>query len=182
MARGAREKAREAEEARRTELFGAIRGEAAAIPRDYTPEQRAAITRARLGGIDIGYGNLLDEAMRRYARTGATAGYGELLGELGRERTREKSRAGAELETGFAEVPVQRALQRAGVLSGLYGPSTSYLSSLYQYQPGLLDRILGATQAAAPFLSRFGGGGADSSGGGAQGYEGLLSAGALGGA
>ena len=155
MGRGSRRRARELEESRRGQLFGQVQEEIGAIPPDLTPEQRAGITQARLGGIDIGYGNIMDEAKRRFARTGSRAAAPELALEIGRERTREKSRAGAELEQYFAEVPVQRRLARAGAYTPIFQGTGQLLSSLYSRGPSTLDRILGAgTQIGSAAIMR----------------------------
>jgi len=97
-----------------------ITGELSKIPSDLTPEQKSAIRRARLGGTDIGYQLAEDEATRRYTSTGSTAAYPELLSELALQRTREKAQGGAELESQFAQEPINRALMRAGLLQPLY--------------------------------------------------------------
>lgn len=116
-----------------------ILGEIQGIPTDYTPEQKAAIRRARLGGTEEGYQLAEDAATRRFTRTGATAGYNELLAEMAREKTREKSRAGAELETGFADEPIRRRLLRAGLLKPLYGTRAGLYSQTIP-SPGSTDR------------------------------------------
>lgn len=145
MGKSKKKKAQSAEEQRRNQLFALLMGEAQGIPVDLTESQREGIRRARLGGVDIGYQNLQDQATRRFSRTGSQAGYGELVKELGRERTREKSRGAAELEEAFAEVPVRRRLARARIFSPLYGASTDLYSRLLLNQggPGTLERLLG---------------------------------------
>lgn len=143
-------------------LEGQTLAELQGIPTDYTEEQKGAIRRRRMEGLDTGYDIAGEEAGRRFARTGATAGYGELVNELTRERSREKSRAGAELEVDFADEPLRRRLMRAGILlpltqtrAGLYGSGLEGITRLGANNgPSWWQSILGAgSQIGAAWLS-----------------------------
>ena len=150
MGRGARKRFRREEIENKAAIFGMVQGALSDIPDDYTPEQKSAIRRARLGGIDIGYGNLEEAATRQFGRTGTTAGFAEYQQELQRQRIREKSRAGAEIETEFAEVPARRAQQRLQYLTPIHGQQSGTITNLFAQQgPSTLDRIIGAGTAAA---------------------------------
>lgn len=150
MGRGARAAYRREEIANKAAIFGQVQQAIADIPEDYSPEEKAAIRRARLGGIDIGYGNLEEASTRQFGRTGSTAGLAEYQQELQRQRIREKSRAGAELEAGFAEVPVERARKKLQYLTPVHGQQTGSIANLFARQgPSTVDRIIGAGTAAA---------------------------------
>jgi hypothetical protein len=150
MSRGASERLANQEEARKDAYTGMIQQSVSQIPSDYTPEQKASITTAEMGGIDVGYGNLRDEMMRRASATGSSAGIPESLNEAGRESIRAKADAGAKLQEMFANVPTQRALQQASI----YQPA---LSGMLYNRPlpqssGILNSIIGAGGAIGAAL------------------------------
>lgn len=155
MSRAAK-KAEEKEQQNRQALQAQITGFAQDVGTDYTPEQKASIRAARLGGLDIGFENLADQLARRRARTGSTAGFNDTLLELGREQARQKSQASQDIESEFAQEPVRRALLRAGIYTPLYGGSTEFASRIapQAYSGGLLGKILsGAAGAAGGYLT-----------------------------
>lgn len=131
------------DQARKDQFTGMITNQMNKIPLDYTPQQKAAITSADLGGLDVNYGNLRDEMMRRAGATGSFAGIPESLSAANREAAQAKAQAGATEAKMFADTPVQRALQQASIfepaLSGMLYP-TRYPSG----QQSTLNSIIGA--------------------------------------
>lgn len=138
-----------------------LSGLADAIPSDYSDAQKSDIRGAEMGGIDVGFGNMKDEMMRRSSATGSFAGLPETLMESGTEAARQKADAGQALEAKFADVPVQRALQKASIfqpaISGMLyarppASSTSYMptdqSSYVPNQPSTFSSIMGAVAGA----------------------------------
>lgn len=121
MSRDQNAKVQQQEEARKGNYTGLITKTMDAIPSDYTPGQKADITTAEMSGIDVGYGNLKDEIMRRGSATGSSAGIPEALAESTKEGIRAKADAGAQLQEMFANVPVQRALQKASIFQPALG-------------------------------------------------------------
>lgn len=142
MGRDTQAKIAQQEEDRKNTYTGMVRQQMSKIPDDYTPEQKSAITTAELGGIDVGFGNLRDELTRRASATGSEAGIPETLLEGNRDAIQQKADAGAKLQEMFANVPVQRALQKASI----FQPALSGM--LFDRYPsgnnGTLNSIIGA--------------------------------------
>jgi hypothetical protein len=111
------------DESRKDAYTGLINQTVAKVPDDYTAPQKTAITSAEMGGIDVGFGNLKDEMMRRASATGSYAGIPESLTEAGNQSIRQKADAGASLQEMFANHPTQQALAQASIfqpaLSGM---------------------------------------------------------------
>ena len=148
MSRNASQNLANQEEARKNQYTGMVTSTTAKVPDDYTPEQKADITTAEMGGIDIGFGNLKDEMLRRSSATGSFAGLPETLSEATLNATRQKADAGTKLQETFANVPVQRALQQASI----FQPALSgMLYNRYPNQPSgnTLGGILTGGAAAA---------------------------------
>jgi hypothetical protein len=142
MSRNNAQQLAQQEEARKNKYTGMIQSAVAKVPDDYTASQKADITTAEMGGIDVGFGNLKDEMLRRASATSSAAGLPESLSEANRDATRQKADAGAKLQEMFANVPVQRALQQASI----FQPALSGM--LYNRYPqqsgGVLNSIIGA--------------------------------------
>jgi hypothetical protein len=142
------------DEARKDQFTGMINQQVNAIPSDYTDKQKADITSAELGGIDVGYGNLRDQLLSKAAATGSESGIPETLVDANRQAIQEKAAAGEQLQETFANVPVQRALQKASV----FQPALSgMLYDRYPSQPSnTTSSIIGAAgQAGATALMVF---------------------------
>lgn len=133
--------------ARKDTYTGMIQNTVAKIPDDYTAQQKQQITSAEMGGIDVGFGNLKDEMMRRASATGSYAGIPESLTEAGNQSIRQKADAGAQLQEQFANHPTQQALAQASV----FQPALSGM--LYDrypnQQPSALTSIIGSALGAA---------------------------------
>lgn len=147
MSRDANQALAHQDETRKNLYTGMVQGQMNNIPNDYNPEQKAAITQAEMGGIDAGYGNVRDEMMRRASATGSSAGVPETLLESNREAIQQKAQAGAQLQETFANVPVQRALQKASIFQPALG---GMLSSNYPQQaPSQTGAVVGGVGTAA---------------------------------
>jgi uncharacterized protein YjbJ (UPF0337 family) len=148
MGRNDRQNAYNQQNALQQQLYGQLQQQAASIPGDLTPEQKAGITQTTMGGIDTSLGNAKDEAMRRASATGSTAGLPEMQLEAGREGAREKSQAGAQLQEYFAEVPVQRALAKAGVYLPMMGTTTQAMGQVAPQPSQFWNSLAGGAGAA----------------------------------
>lgn len=147
MSRDATQQNVQKEEARKDSYTGMIKTTMSKIPDDYSSQQKADITSAELGGIDVGYGNLRDEITRRQSATGSAAGVPEALMESSREGIAAKAAAGEQLQETFANVPVQRALQQASVFQPAVG---GMLYNRYPSQPnGTAGSIIGTAGGIA---------------------------------
>jgi hypothetical protein len=133
------------EDARRASLTNMAVDAAQGIPSDYTPEQKAAITTTTLGSIDTQFKNTNDEMMRRASATGSSAGLPETLLESGRQDAQTKAEAASGLTQEFANVPVQRALQKASIFAPLVGAQGNQQAS----NSGWFDNLLGSAMGAA---------------------------------
>jgi hypothetical protein len=156
MGRGARQQAYNAQTANQQKLYGTLNTVANKIPDDLTGQQKAGVTQAAMGGISTGIGNMQDEAKRSASATGSSAALPEMMNETGLEGTREKATAGSQLQEYFAQVPVQRALAKAGVYLPMYGTTTTAMGAVApQPDPNYLQSLIGAAgTAAGGFLSR----------------------------
>lgn len=142
MSRDANQALAHQDEARKNQYTSLITNTMNNIPDDYSAKQKSDITTAEMGGIDAGYGNIRDEMMRRSAATGSSAGLPETLLESNREAIQQKAQAGAQLQETFANVPVQRQLQKASVFQPAEG---GMLSSNYpQATPSGSNAAIGA--------------------------------------
>src|SRR5438445_492560 len=146
MSRGSAEQLQKQEEARKDKYTGMVQDSMNQIPSDYTDKQKSDITTAELGGIDAGYANMKDELMRRSSATGSFAGMPETLMESTRQSARDKADAAAKLQEMFANVPVQRALQKASIFQPAIG-GMLYSRNTPTAGPSTLDSIIGAAGA-----------------------------------
>jgi hypothetical protein len=153
MSRDANQALAAKDEARKNTYTGMITNTMNNIPSDYSAKQKADITTAELGGVDTGYANLRDEMMRRSAATGTTGGLPETMLESNREAIQTKAQDAAQLQETFANVPVQRQLQKASI----FQPATSGMlgSNFPQATPssGTAAIGAGATVGAAALMA-----------------------------
>jgi phage protein D len=138
MGRGTADKLAQQDEARKSQYTNMVTETMGQIPTDYTPQQKADITTNTLGTIDTQFKNNADEMARRASATGSGAGLPESLLENTRESAQTKAQAASGLAQQFANVPVQRALQKASIfapaLGGMQGEqqasNTSFLDNI----------------------------------------------------
>jgi hypothetical protein len=146
MGRGTADQLAQQDEARKSQYTNMVTDTMSQIPSDYTAQQKADITTATLGSIDTQFKNTSDEMMRRASATGSSAGLPESLLESGRQAAQTKAQAASGLKQEFANVPVQRALQKASVfapaLGGMQNEQQASNSSWF-------DNLLGTAMGAA---------------------------------
>lgn len=145
MGRGTADKLAQQEDARRAQLTNMAVDTANTIPADYTPQQKADTTTATLGTIDTNFKNNADEMARRASATGSSAGLPESMLENTRQAAQVKSQAASGLQQQFANIPVQRALQKASIFAPLVGAQGQQQAS----NTSFLDNILASGAKAA---------------------------------
>lgn len=145
MGRGTADKLAQQEDARRASLTNMAVDAANGIPSDYTPQQKADVTTSTLGTIDTQFKNNADEMARRASATGSSAGLPESLLENTREAAQTKAQAASGLQQQFANVPVQRSLQKASIFTPLVAGQGNQQAS----NTSFLDNILSSAAAGA---------------------------------
>jgi len=149
MGRGTADKLAQQEDARRASLTNMAVDSAQSIPSDYTPQQKADITTNTLGTIDTQFKNNADEMARRASATGSSAALPESMLENTRQAAQTKSQAASGLSQQFANVPVQRALQRASIFTPLVGAQGGQQASNTSWLDNILASGAKATADAA---------------------------------
>jgi hypothetical protein len=149
MGRGTADKLAQQEDARRANLTNMAVDAAGKIPPDYTPQQKADVTTSTLGTIDTQFKNNADEMARRASATGSGAGLPESLLENTRQAAQTKAQAASGLQQQFANVPVQRALQKASIFTPLVGSQGSQQASNTSFMDAILSSAAKATADAA---------------------------------
>ncbi len=105
----------------------------------YSPEEKAAITNATIGGLGAQFDALRQRGENRVARTRNPAGFLELEDELARSQGREGATLAGGLQERFADEQQRRREGALRGLSGLYGINEEELARLLGIAPGLLQ-------------------------------------------
>ena len=96
----------------------------------YTPEQRAAITKATLGGVRSVFDAAAQNAANQVASTRNDAGFLDFADQLARDQGREAAQAAAQNQLTFANDAQQRQQQALQDLSQIYGIDVNAMDNL----------------------------------------------------